>query len=134
MYCTRQRTTEDVAKLLNERLPYLQSDKSETSSSPKRRKIESTHPKIAGFYHSRVLASERDKIQKNFMDGRLRIIVATIAFGMGLNKRDIRAIIHYDIPKSFESFVQEIGRAGRDKKPAYCHIFVHKSVRALNSM
>lgn len=125
VYCTRQRTTEHVAKLLNERLPA-------TSSSPKRRKTESTHPKTAGFYHSR--ASRRHEIQENFMNGGLRIIVGTVAFGMGLNKPDIRAIIHYDIPKSFESFIQEIGRAGRDKKPAYCHVFIDKCVRALNSM
>jgi superfamily II DNA helicase RecQ len=62
------------------------------------------------------------------MDGTLRIIVATVAFGMGLNKPDIRAVIHYDMPGSFESFVQEIGRAGRDGKPAYCHVFIDKKV------
>ena len=74
-------------------------------------------------------ASERDKVQKQFTDGKLRIVVATIAFGMGLNKRNIRAVIHYDLPKSFESFVQEVGRAGRDGKQAYCHVFIDKKVR-----
>lgn len=57
-----------------------------------------------------------------------RIVVATVAFGMGLNKADVRGIIHYNIPHSFESFVQEIGRAGRDGLKAYCHVFVDNSV------
>lgn len=71
----------------------------------------------------------RKRIQSNFMSGKLRIIVATVAFGMGLNKPDVRAVIHYNMPKSFESFVQEIGRAGRDGEPSYCHVFVDNDVR-----
>lgn len=71
----------------------------------------------------------RKRIQSNFMSGKLRIIVATVAFGMGLNKPDVRAVIHYNMPKSFESFVQEIGRAGRDREPSYCHVFVDNDVR-----
>lgn len=47
---------------------------------------------------------------------------------MGLNKSDVRGIIHYNLPKSFESFVQEIGRAGRDGLPAYCHVFIDQMV------
>lgn len=62
------------------------------------------------------------------MEGRLRVIVCTVAFGMGLDKRDVRSVIHYNMPKSFESFVQEIGRAGRDRLPAYCHVFIDKEV------
>ena len=62
------------------------------------------------------------------MTGRLRVIVCTVAFGMGLDKPDVRAVIHYNMPKSFESFVQEIGRAGRDGNPAHCHVFVDKEV------
>ena len=85
---------------------------------------------IAAFYHGDMRASERNNVQKQFTDGKLRIVVATIAFGMGLNKRNIRAIIHYDLPKSFESFVQEVGRAGRDGKQAYCHVFIDKKVSA----
>lgn len=56
--------------------------------------------------------------------GKTRVVIATIAFGMGINKFDIRAVIHYNMPKTFESFVQEIGRAGRDGLPAQCHLFL----------
>ena len=79
-------------------------------------------------YHAGMSAGERKRIQLAFMTGRLRIVVATVAFGMGLNKSDVRAIIHYNVPKSFESYVQEIGRAGRDGKPAFCHVFIDKEV------
>ena len=79
-------------------------------------------------YHAGMSAGERKRIQTAFMTGRLRIVVATVAFGMGLNKSDVRAIIHYNVPKSFESYVQEIGRAGRDGKPAFCHVFIDKEV------
>jgi len=85
----------------------------------------------AECYHAGMPAAQRKKVQMEFMTGSLRIVVATIAFGMGLNKADVRAIIHYNMPKSFESFVQEIGRAGRDGLPAFCHVFVDKKVSML---
>ncbi|KAF4530935.1 hypothetical protein B566_EDAN015560 [Ephemera danica] len=58
------------------------------------------------------------------MSGKLRIVVATVAFGMGINKNNLRAVIHYNMPSSFERFVQEVGRAGRDGLPAHCHLFL----------
>ena len=72
--------------------------------------------------------AQRKKVQMRFMAGNLRIVVATTAFGMGLDKANVRAIVHYNMPKSFESFLQEIGRAGRDGLPAYCHIFIDRKV------
>lgn len=62
------------------------------------------------------------------MTGSTRIIVATVAFGMGLNKADIRAVIHYNMPGTFEGYVQEVGRAGRDGLLAHCHLFLNPQV------
>ncbi|XP_071957699.1 ATP-dependent DNA helicase Q4-like [Antedon mediterranea] len=85
-------------------------------------------------YHAGMTASERRKVQNAFMSGSIRIVVATVAFGMGLDKSDVRAIIHYNMPKSFESYVQEIGRAGRDGKPAHCHLFLDSQGRDLSEL
>ena len=89
---------------------------------------------IADCYHAGMSGAMRSRVQNKFMSGRLRIIVATVAFGMGLNKSDVRAIIHYNMPRSFESYVQEIGRAGRDGEQAYCHVFLDVEVRTCASV
>ena len=77
--------------------------KEETGDTSKKRKRINWN---AEAYHAGLAASRRRTIQSAFMSGELRIVVATIAFGMGINKSDIRAIIHYNMPKSFESYVQ----------------------------
>ena len=82
----------------------------------------------AECYHAGLSAAQRRRVQKRFMTGQLRIVVATVAFGMGLDKSDVRAIIHYNLPRSFESYVQEIGRAGRDGLPSHCHVFLDPEV------
>ncbi|NWH98484.1 RECQ4 helicase, partial [Tichodroma muraria] len=79
---------------------------------------------VAAAYHAGLSPRERRKIQRDFMENRIRVLCATISFGMGLDKRDIRGIVHYNIPGNLESYVQEIGRAGRDGIPARCHLFV----------
>ncbi|XP_030831457.1 ATP-dependent DNA helicase Q4 [Strongylocentrotus purpuratus] len=78
-------------------------------------------------YHAGKSPAERRRVQNQFMSGNLRVVVATVAFGMGLDKADVRSVIHFNLPRTFESFVQEIGRAGRDGLPAHCHIFLDKT-------
>jgi ATP-dependent DNA helicase Q4 len=85
-------------------------------------------------YHAGLSAFRRKTVQTNFMSGRLRIVVATVAFGMGIDKSDIRAIIHYNMPKTFESYIQEIGRSGRDGLDAHCHLFLDPSGNDLNEL
>ncbi|KAJ8569693.1 hypothetical protein K7X08_006270 [Anisodus acutangulus] len=74
----------------------------------------------AKSYHSGIFAKDRSRTQELFCANKIRVVVATVAFGMGLNKKDIEAVLHYSLPESLEEYVQEIGRAGRI---AYCHIF-----------
>jgi ATP-dependent DNA helicase RecQ len=96
VYVTRQETAEEVATFLT---------KSGLS---------------ARAYHAGLRSELRREIQEEFMGDAVDIVVATIAFGMGVDKADIRAVIHYNMPKSLEGYTQEIGRAGRDGLPAVC--------------
>jgi ATP-dependent DNA helicase RecQ len=73
-----------------------------------------------GMYHAGLTAPQREYAQNNFISGELRVMVATHAFGMGIDKSDIRFVHHFGLPASVESYVQEIGRAGRDGLPAKC--------------
>ncbi len=98
VYVTRQETAEEVATFL------------------------AKNGLSARAYHAGLPADFRAEAQSSFMAGDTRIIVATIAFGMGIDKSNIRAVFHYNLPKSLENHTQEIGRAGRDGRPAICEM------------
>src|ERR1019366_4869955 len=81
----------------------------------------------ADFYHAGLPPSVRDQKQMNWMQNQTRIIVCTNAFGMGIDKPDVRCVVHIDLPDSLEAYFQEAGRAGRDEKKAFSILLYNKS-------
>lgn len=79
----------------------------------------------AAAYHAGRSDEQRAFTQKQFISNKIRVLCCTIAFSMGIDKSDIQSVIHYDLPRSIENYVQEIGRAGRDGKLARCHMFLN---------
>ncbi|MCQ6259032.1 ATP-dependent DNA helicase RecQ [Pseudomonas sp. Q11] len=102
VYVTLQRTAEQIAEHL------------------------SRHGIEAQAYHAGLPHEQREAIQRRFMGGQCNCIVATIAFGMGIDKSDIRNVAHFDLPKSIENYSQEIGRAGRDGLPSDCLVLANR--------
>lgn len=96
VYCQSRKTTEHLAERLQ------------------------AHGIMAQPYHAGLTAEERTRHQELFLRDEVQVICATIAFGMGINKPNVRFILHYDLPKNLESYYQETGRAGRDGLPSEC--------------
>jgi ATP-dependent DNA helicase RecQ len=90
-----------------------------------------THGIAAEAYHAGLQSTERRDVQQRFMDGRSRVIVATTAFGMGIDKADVRFVVHHDMPSTLEQYYQEAGRAGRDGKESICTLLYHPKDRGL---
>ncbi|XP_032591612.1 ATP-dependent DNA helicase Q4 [Drosophila grimshawi] len=120
IYCTRRDECERIAGFIRTCLQERTSNAAPEQTKRKRKRVNWQ----AEPYHAGMPASRRRTVQNAFMANELRIVVATIAFGMGINKPDIRAVIHYNMPRNFESYVQEIGRAGRDGLNSQCHLFL----------
>lgn len=99
VYCLSRNTTEDVTKSLNDI---------------------GIH---AECYHAGLTQQQRTSVQEKFINGNCKIIVATVAFGMGIDKSNIRWIVHYNMPANIESYYQEVGRSGRDGLPAETYLF-----------
>ena len=99
VYCSKRRRTEEVAEFLQAK------------------------GIAADYFHSKLPPESKKSVQQGFIGGELRVIAATNAFGMGIDKPDVRLVIHADIPGSLENYLQEAGRAGRDRNPARCVLF-----------
>ncbi|MDP8099194.1 DNA helicase RecQ [Pasteurella atlantica] len=124
-------TIQEKFKPLNQLAKFLdkQQGKSGIVYCGSRKKVESITEKLASRgikvmgYHAGMSVLERSTVQNAFQRDDIQVVVATVAFGMGINKSNVRFVVHFDLPRSIESYYQETGRAGRDDLPAEAMLF-----------
>ena len=118
VYCATRKETEALAESLNSAVAELRAaggaDVSDIGT-------------IAVAYHGGMSADAREKAQRDFVTDRVPVVVATNAFGMGIDKSNVRFVIHYNMPESIEAYYQEAGRAGRDGEPSRCTLLWNES-------
>ena len=114
VYCATRKETEALAASLNHTVPVLLGPQAETG-------------RVAVAYHGGMSPEVREQAQRDFVNDRVPVVVATNAFGMGIDKSNVRYVIHHNMPESIEAYYQEAGRAGRDGEPSRCTLLWNES-------
>ena len=123
IYCFSKFDCEKVSAELNKQFADYRCGKCFACQRNLNRRCQNFRRVVVDFYHAGLEAEQRELVQQKWSNDEVHILCATVAFGMGINKPDVRFVIHYSLPKSLEGYHQEAGRAGRDLKTAICVLF-----------
>ncbi len=122
IYCATRKDSEALAETLNQTVPQLRAANGAGAQNG-----DGTSAAVAAVYHGGMLADARNRAQRDFVTDRVQVVVATNAFGMGIDKSNVRFVIHHNMPESIEAYYQEAGRAGRDGEPSRCTLLWNES-------